>query len=86
LNSANDQIKIKIEAALDTIRPYLMTDNGNVSVLEITHENVVKLKFEGACGSCSMNAMTFKTGIEETILRLVPEVKKVEAINLEGGM
>jgi Fe-S cluster biogenesis protein NfuA len=72
----------QVEAALDTIRPYLLTDGGNVSVEEITPENVVKLKLLGACGSCPMSIMTLKAGIEEAIKKAVPEVTGVEAINL----
>ena len=72
----------QVEAALDTIRPYLLTDGGNVSVEEITPEHVVKLKLLGACGSCPMSIMTLKAGIEEAIKKAVPQVSSVEAINL----
>jgi Fe-S cluster biogenesis protein NfuA len=72
----------QVEAALDTIRPYLLTDGGNVSIEEITPENVVKLKLLGACGSCPMSIMTLKAGIEQAIKKAVPEVTAVEALNL----
>jgi Fe-S cluster biogenesis protein NfuA len=72
----------RVETALDTIRPYLLTDGGNVSVDEITSDNVVKLKLHGACGSCPMSIMTLKAGIEEAIKKAVPEITAVEAINL----
>ena len=72
----------QVEAALDTIRPYLLTDGGNVSIEEITPENVVKLKLLGACGSCPMSIMTLKAGIEEAIKKAVPEITAVEALNL----
>ena len=72
----------QVEAALDTIRPYLLTDGGNVSVEDITPEGVVKLKLLGACGSCPMSIMTLKAGIEEAIKKAVPEITSVEAINL----
>ncbi|GAC1311190.1 MAG: NifU family protein [Mucilaginibacter sp.] len=72
----------RVEAALDTIRPYLLTDGGNVSVDEITSDNVVKLKLLGACGSCPMSIMTLKAGIEEAIKKAVPEITAVDAINL----
>jgi Fe-S cluster biogenesis protein NfuA len=77
-------LKEQVEAALDTIRPYLETDGGNVSVEEITPENIVKLKLLGACGNCPMSIMTLKAGIEEAIKKAVPEVAGVEAINLTG--
>jgi len=72
----------EVEAALDTIRPYLLTDGGNVSVEEITSEKVVKLRLLGSCGSCPMSIMTLKAGIEEAIKKAVPEITGVEAINL----
>jgi Fe-S cluster biogenesis protein NfuA len=72
----------RVETALNTIRPYLETDGGNVSVEEITPENVVKLKLLGACGSCPMSIMTLKAGIEEAIKKAVPEITAVEATNL----
>lgn len=72
----------QVEAALDEVRPYLKTDNGDVSIIEVTDDNVVRLKFEGACSSCSMSSMTLKAGIEETILRMVPQIKSVEAVNV----
>ncbi len=72
----------RVEAALDTIRPYLLTDGGNVSVEEITPDNVVRLKLLGACGSCPMSIMTLKAGIEEAIKKAVPEINSIEAINL----
>jgi Fe-S cluster biogenesis protein NfuA len=72
----------QVEAALNTIRPYLETDGGNVSIEEITPENVVKLKLLGSCGSCPMSIMTLKAGIEEAIKKAVPEITGVDAINL----
>ncbi|GAA3971406.1 MULTISPECIES: NifU family protein [Mucilaginibacter] len=72
----------QVEAALDTIRPYLEADGGNVSVEEITPEGVVKLKLLGSCGSCPMSIMTLKAGIEQAIKKAVPEVTAIEAINL----
>ncbi|OKS88992.1 NifU family protein [Mucilaginibacter polytrichastri] len=72
----------RVEAALDTIRPYLEADGGNVSVEEITPEHVVKLKLLGSCGSCPMSIMTLKAGIEQAIMRAVPEITAIEAINL----
>ncbi len=72
----------KVEEALDTIRPYLEADGGNVSVEVITADGIVKLKLLGSCGSCPMSIMTLKAGIEQAIQRAVPEIKGVEALNL----
>jgi Fe-S cluster biogenesis protein NfuA len=72
----------RVESALDTIRPYLEADGGNVSIEEITPDYIVKLKLLGSCGSCPMSIMTLKAGIEEAIKKAVPEILGVEAINL----
>ncbi len=72
----------RVESALDQIRPYLQADGGNVSLVEITDDHIVKLELHGACKSCSMSMMTMKAGIEESIKRIAPEIKSVEAINL----
>lgn len=72
----------KVEQALDSMRPYLEKDGGNVSIEEITSDNVVRLRLLGACASCSMSIMTFKAGLEQAIKKAVPEIIAVEAINL----
>ncbi|OZI08326.1 hypothetical protein BWI93_10000 [Siphonobacter sp. BAB-5385] len=72
----------KVEQALNSIRPYLEADGGNVRIIEITDDKVVKLELMGACGSCTMSAMTFRGGIEDAIRRQVPEVSSIVAINL----
>jgi Fe-S cluster biogenesis protein NfuA len=77
-----EELSGKIEASLNSIRPYLEADGGNVKVIEITPDNIVRLEFIGACGSCRMSTMTFKAGVEAAIRRDVPEVKTVEVINL----
>lgn len=75
-------LKDRVEAALETIRPYLIADGGNVELEEITNDNVVKLRLLGNCSSCKMSFMTMKAGIEQTVLRAVPEIKEVVAIDL----
>ena len=77
----NEELILKVENALEQIRPYLKTDGGDVRIVEITEEKVVHLELLGACSSCSMSSMTMKAGIEEAIKRDVPEISKVEAIN-----
>jgi len=79
--SENTVIK-RVEAALETIRPYLLTDGGDVKLLGVNQEGVVTLELLGACGSCPMSTMTLKAGVEEAIRRSVPEITKVEAINI----
>lgn len=82
-NTVNlEEITRKIEASLDSIRPYLQADGGNVRINEITGDLVVKLEFVGNCGNCSMSTMTFKAGVEAAIKRDVPEIRAIEVINL----
>lgn len=76
------EIETKVLDALSQIRPFLNEDGGDIDLLEITSDNIVKLAFTGACSACTMNNMTFKAGVEEAIKRNVPQVKSVEAINL----
>lgn len=76
------ELQEKVEKALDTIRPYLAADGGNVKILEITEQGVLKLELLGSCESCPMSAMTMKAGIEESVRREVPEITLVEAVNL----
>jgi len=73
----------RIESALDSIRPYLEADGGNVRINEVTEDFMVKLEFIGNCGNCPMSSMTFKAGVEEAVKRLVPEIKSIEVVNLE---
>ncbi len=75
----------EVEKALESIRPYLEADGGDVQVLEIDKNNIVKLELLGACGSCAMSSMTMKAGVEQAIMRAVPEIKGVEAINLTAA-
>ena len=71
----------RVEEALHQLRPYLVADGGNVSLLDITNDMIVRLRFHGSCSSCSMSAMTLKAGIEQTILKMVPEIKSVTALS-----
>lgn len=76
-----EELKSKIEVALDSIRDYLQSDGGDVRIHQIREDMVVELELLGNCGACSMSAMTMKAGLEQVILRSVPEIKAVEAIN-----
>ncbi len=78
----SEELIRRIETSLDNIRPYLEADGGNVRVLEITKDKVVRLEFMGNCGNCRMSTMTFKAGVEEAIRRSVPEIRSIEVVNL----
>ncbi len=70
----------KVESALNKIRPSLQADGGNVELVEVTPDGVVKVKLTGACAGCPMSQMTLKAGIEKAIKQEVPEVKEVIAV------
>lgn len=76
-----DTLLRKVEDALDTIRPYLEADGGNVEIVEITGDQTLKIELKGACKTCNMSHMTMKAGIEETIRRAVPEIKEIISVN-----
>jgi Fe-S cluster biogenesis protein NfuA len=80
--STVEELTKKIESSLDSIRPYLKADGGDVRVNNITEDHVVQLEFVGACGNCSMSTMTFKAGVEAAIKRDVPEIKSIQVVNL----
>ena len=77
----NKELLAKVELALDTIRPHLATDGGDVEVVEITDDLIVRVKWLGNCENCFMSAMTMKAGIEQAIKGKVPVIVGVEAIN-----
>ena len=70
----------KIEIALQSIRPFLQRDGGDVEFVEMTADKVVKVRLLGACETCSMSAMTLKAGIEESIKNVIPEIAHIEAV------
>ena len=74
-----EALRERVEAALDTIRPAIAMDGGNVELLDID-EGVVTLRMMGACGGCPLSTMTLKQGIEERLRKMVPGVTRVDAI------
>lgn len=80
VGTADDEaMRQKVEEALDTIRPAIAMDGGNVEVLDI-EGGVVTLRMMGACGGCPMSTMTLKRGIEERLRSMVPGIERVDAI------
>ena len=75
----NSKLKNNIEFALDEIRPFLKNDGGDISLVAI-EKNTVKVKFEGACSSCTVNQMTLKSGVEMIIKKHAPEIEKVLSV------
>lgn len=79
--SQDSKLIEKVEASLDTIRPYLKADGGDIEVVEITDDHVVKVRLLGACESCPMSFMTMKAGVEESIRSAIPGIKSVETVS-----
>ncbi len=75
-----DDLRKRIEKAIDTVRPYLHADGGDVEVVNVTEDGIVEVKLVGACGTCPMSQMTLRAGVERALMREVPEVKRVEAV------
>ena len=73
-------MKEKVEAALNKIRPVLQADGGDVELIEVTSDGVVKVRLTGACRGCPLSEMTLKAGVEKVIKQEVPEVTKVVAL------
>ena len=74
-------LKDEVLEALNTIRPYLQSDDGDIELIEITEDAIVKVKLTGACAVCPMFLMTLRAGVERSLMRQVPSIKRVEAVN-----
>jgi Fe-S cluster biogenesis protein NfuA len=73
-------LKDKVEEVLSKIRPALQNDGGDVELVEVTDDGVVKLRLKGACGCCPMSTYTLKIGIEQHLKEAIPEINKVEQV------
>jgi Fe-S cluster biogenesis protein NfuA len=73
-------LKEKVQKAIDMVRPGLQADGGDVELVDVSPEGVVKVKLTGACHGCPMSQMTLKMGIEKIIKQQVPEIKEVVSI------
>jgi Fe-S cluster biogenesis protein NfuA len=74
-------MKTEILKALDKIRPYLQAEKGDVELVDVTEEGIVKVRMTGACEICPLSVMTLRAGIERALLREVPGVRRVESVN-----
>jgi len=75
-------LKDDVYKALDSIRPYLQADNGDVELVDITIDGIVKVKLTGACDVCPLSVITLRAGIERSLLIQVPGIKRVESVTL----
>ena len=74
------EIEEKVLIALDEIRPFLASDGGDISLVSIEKDRLVKVQLHGACASCTVNQMTLKTGVEMTIKKHAPQIEKVISV------
>lgn len=75
-----DQVKERVQAALEKIRPALQADGGDVELVEVTEDGVVKVALQGACRGCPMSQLTLANGVERVLKQEIPEVVRVEAV------
>jgi len=79
-------VKERVEKILEQIRPSLQFDGGDVELVEVTEDGVVKVKLTGACGSCPFATMTLKAGIERILKQEIPEIKEVQEVSSRDFM
>lgn len=77
----SEELRTKVEMALDEIRPFLQSDGGDISLVSIDNDTLVKVRLEGTCVGCTVNQMTLKSGVEMTIKKHAPQIETV--INID---
>lgn len=77
----SDVMREKVLNALETIRPYLQADGGDVELVKVSEEGIVEVRLVGACVGCPMSQMTLRAGVERALIREVPGIRRVEAVN-----
>jgi Fe-S cluster biogenesis protein NfuA len=81
MSTPREELIEKVKNVIDQIKPYLEADGGSISFVELTEDNIVNVELHGACRSCPMSVMTLKNGVEQTMIKALPEIKAVEAVN-----
>ncbi|MBN1131546.1 MAG: NifU family protein [Bacteroidales bacterium] len=77
-----EALRARVEKALEKIRPYLVADGGNIEIIDITDDGILKVRLTGACHGCPFSMQTMKAGVELAVKKEVPEIKEV----IEVGM
>lgn len=77
----SEALNEKVLQALETIRPYLKADGGDVELVKVTPEGIVEVKLTGACSDCPMSQMTLRAGVERALIKEVPGIRRVEAVS-----
>ncbi len=75
------QMKAQVQRALNNIRPFLQADNGDVELVEVSEDGIVKVRLLGACTDCPLSSMTLRAGIERAIMKEVPAVRRIESVS-----
>ncbi|MDR3046682.1 MAG: NifU family protein [Bacteroidales bacterium] len=76
-------LEAKVKSIIEQLRPYLQQDGGDIEFVELTEDNIVKVKLQGACGSCPHAKMTLKQGVESAIKEYLPQITSVEDVILD---
>lgn len=79
------ELRVKIEEALESLRPFLKADGGDMELVDITDEGVAQVKLLGACSDCSMSMMTLKAGVEQAVKKVAPQIISVEAVEVAAS-
>jgi Fe-S cluster biogenesis protein NfuA len=74
------QLLSRINGALDTVRPYLQADGGDIDLVDVTDDMIVKVRLTGACHGCPFSVQTLKSGVEQALVKEIPEIKEVQAV------
>ncbi len=77
----NSNTKEKVLKALERVRPYLQSDGGDIQLVEVTTDNIVRVKLQGACYGCPYSLQTLKAGVEQALIKEVPEIKSVVSVD-----
>jgi Fe-S cluster biogenesis protein NfuA len=77
----NNNIKERVIKALERVRPYLQSDGGDIQLVDITDDYIVKVRLQGACHGCPYSMQTLKAGVEQSLLKEVPEIKSVVSVD-----
>ena len=83
MDNNKQEITDKVINVIGQIRPYLQQDGGDIEFVDLSDDNVVNVRLLGACGSCPYSTMTLKNGVESAMKKAIPEIKSVEAVNLD---
>lgn len=86
MNLNKEELSVKINTAIEQLRPFLHADGGDMELVEITDDGIAKVRLLGTCKDCTMSVMTLKAGLEEAVKKVAPEIKSVEAVSYSASV